>query len=307
MNTINDNFELQYIPARICDDKELTIKYYAWHPTEHKLKRVVMRFNHLKTKMNKTDLNRHVRKIANDINVQLANGKNPFVDAETPKSYHKLSDALEMFLKIKGREMRPDGMRSYNSFCKKMNAWITSKKMKDCFVISFNKELALEMMNDLALDEKISNRTWNNHFNFYRSLWNWFINNYYCKNNVFSNFEKKREAEKFRIIIPPAIHSRVATYCKEKMPNMEIVIDLVRASFIRPKEISLIQIKDIDLFNHVITIPADKSKTHNKRFAYLPEWLCTKIIDNFELDSFPMDFYLFVSDGDVPNTLTRSL
>ena len=300
MNTINDNFELQYIPARICDDKELTIKYYAWHPTECKLKRVVMRFNHLKTKMNKTDLIRHIRKIANDININLANGKNPFIEAETPKSYNKLKDAIATFLKMKERDMRPDGLRSYTSYCKKLNVWLLDHKMQDCFIISFTKEMALEMMNELALSDGLNNRTWNNHFAFYRSLWNWFISNYYCKNNVFSNFEKKREAEKFRIIIPPATHSRVAIYCKEKMPNMEIVIDLVRASFIRPKEISLIQIKDIDLFNRVITIPAEKSKTHNKRFAYLPEWLCAKIVDNFELNCFPMDYYL-IGSGLKPN------
>ena len=187
MTTINNDFTIQYIPARICDGKDLCIKYYAWHPIEKKLKRIVMRFNHLKGKMNKTDLTRHIRKIANDINVNLAAGRNPFIEAETPKAFHKLSDAIELFLKMKKRDMRVDGLRSYTSYCKKLNKWLEDHKLKDCFVISFTGDIALEMMNELSLNEGLNNRTWNNHFVFYRSLWNWMITNNYCKLNVFEN------------------------------------------------------------------------------------------------------------------------
>ncbi len=291
MTTINNDFNIQYIPARICDGKDLCIKYYAWHPTENKLKRIVIRFNHLKGRMNKTDLTRHIRKIANDINVNLAAGRNPFVESETPKAFHKLSDAIDQFLKLKKRDMRPDGLRSYASYCKKLNTWLENNKLKDCYVITYTDDTALEMMNELALNDCLNNRTWNNHFVFYRSLWNWMIANKYCKVNVFENFTKKREDEKFRIVIPELSHHRIAMYCKWFMPNMEIVIDLVRASFIRPKEISLIQIKEIDLFKKVIFIPASKSKTHRDRYAYLPDWLCAKIVDTFQLDRFPLDNY----------------
>jgi integrase len=296
MTTINNDFTIQYIPARICDGKDLCIKYYAWHPIEKKLKRIVMRFNHLKGKMNKTDLTRHIRKIANDINVNLAAGRNPFIEAETPKAFHKLSDAIELFLKMKKRDMRVDGLRSYTSYCKKLNKWLEDHKLKDCFVISFTGDIALEMMNELSLNEGLNNRTWNNHFVFYRSLWNWMITNNYCKLNVFENFSKKREDDKFRMVIPELSHNRISMYCRNFMPAMEIVIDLVRASFIRPKEISLIQIKEIDLFKKVIFIPASKSKTHRDRFAYLPDWLCAKIVDTFHLDRFSLDDY-FIGKG----------
>ncbi|MFZ4583112.1 MAG: tyrosine-type recombinase/integrase [Paludibacter sp.] len=296
MTTINNDFDILYIPARICEGKDLCIKYYAWHPVEKKQKRIVVRFNHLKGKMNKRDLMRHIRKIANDININLAAGRNPFVESETPKAFHKLSDAVDQFLKLKKRDMRPDGLRSYTSYCKKLNAWLDSHKLKECYVISFTTETALELMNELALNDCLNNRTWNNHFVFYRSLWNWMIENKYCKMNVFESFSKKREEEKFRIVIPKLNHYRIAMYCRWFMPHMEIVIDLVRASFIRPKEISLIQIKEIDLFKKVIFIPASKSKTHRDRFAYLPDWLCGKIIDNFQFDRFSLDDYFIGKD-----------
>lgn len=155
------------------------------------------------------------------INIDLAAGKNPFIEADTPKSYHLIKDAVSYFLKIKTRDMRPDGMRSYTSFCNKLLAWIENKYMKDCYVISFAKDRAMEMMNELTLNDNISNRTWNNHFVFYRSLWNWFIENQYCKMNVFGAFEKKREERKIREIIPEAVHRKIIEYCVEKSTSRD--------------------------------------------------------------------------------------
>jgi len=295
MTIINDNFELNYEPARICDGKELLIKYYARDPTDGKMKRVVKRYNHLKNKMNKTDINRFMRKIMNDINVNLAAGKNPFIEAEMPKSYEKLITATDEFLKLKKRDMRPDGHRSYTSYCKKLNEWIVKRDMTDCFVASFTPELAVELMNELSMNEGLNNRTYNNHFVFYRSLWNWLIANYYCKTNVFAKFEKKREDEKFRNVIPAKTHQLIVAYCREFKPELEIVIDLVRAAFIRPSEMCLIQIKEIDLINKVINIPATKAKTHHARFAYLPDWLVDKIKQHYVLERIHPDSYFIAS------------
>lgn len=296
MAIINDNFKLDYTPARIpTNTKELCIVYYAWSPEANKIKRKVMRFNHLAGKYNKREISRIMNKAVAEINMKLEAGKNPFIEAETPKSYHKLSDATEFFLRMKKRDMRPDGFRTYTSYCKKLNEWTANNNLKDCFVISFNKDSALEFMNELSLDEWLSNRTWNNHFVFYRTLWNWLKDNNYCKVNIFESFNKKREEDKIRKVIPANTHFRIKMYCRWFMPNFEIVIDLIRGSFIRPSELALIQIKDINLFEKYIFIPKEKAKTHRDRYAYLPDWLCLKIVENFNLERFPMDHYFIGS------------
>jgi integrase len=289
---INTDFKTKYIPARICDGKELLIKYYAWHPVEQRLKKVTKRFNYMRGKYNMTEIKRFMRDACHQINLDLAVGKNPFIEAESPKGYTKLNDAIDIFLKIKSREMRPDGMRSYNSFCRKLKEWCSNKGYPDISVTLFKKSQALEFMNDLTLRDDISNRTWNNYYSFMRGLWNWFIQNEYCKDNPFITFQSKREAQKKRIIIPVEVTNKVFDFCRQYDPNLEIVIDLVRASFIRISEICRIQIKDLDLNGKVIHIPADKSKTHNDRFAYLPDWLIEKI-KKMNLSRYPSSYYLF--------------
>lgn len=295
MTSIFIDFKQNYIPARICDGKELLVKYYVRHPVEGIMKRKTIRFNHLKGKYNKTEIIRIMRAACQQINIDLAAGKNPFIESDSPKSYHLLKDAISYFLKIKERDMRPDGMRSYNSFCSKLLNWMEKKELKDCYVISFTKTHALEMMNELTLKESISNRTWNNYFVFYRSLWNWFIENQYCKANVFGSFKKKREERKKRELIPDPVHQKILEYCANNNPYLEIIIHLVRASFIRPKEICNIQIKEIDLTKKVIFIPAEKAKNHHDRFAYLPDWLIEKIKEVYHLDRFKKDDYLISS------------
>lgn len=295
MTTINEEFDVQYEPARICDGKDLCIKYYAFHPVEKKKVRKVLRFNHLKSKMPKKELIKHLKNIVNGININLAAGKNPFIEADMPKAYDKLPDAITMFLALKKKDMRPDGFRSYSSLCKKLSEWINDNGLKDCPVITFKKDHALSMMNELTLNETISSRTWNNYMIFYRTFWNWLIDNNYCKENPFNGFKKKRENEKIRDIIPNELHTEIVRWCRDNKPELEIVIDLVRASFIRPSELCQVRIKDIDLFNQVIRISADVAKTHNSRFAYMPAWLCQKLVSAYRFDRYSPDEFLVSS------------
>lgn len=301
MAIINNNFELDYIPARICDGKELLIKYYYWDIKEAKRRRKVMRFNHLIGKFPKREIIKMMNKACADINMKLEAGKNPDVEAEMPKAYTKLKDAITIFTTIKEKEMREDGFRSYKSYMKRLVDWLTAKGVPDCFVVAFNKDMAVEYLTNLEVDPKIGNRTYNNYMVFYRSLWYWLIEKNYCKVNVFTGFKKKEEDEKIRKVIETDIHTKVVDYCREFQPRFEIVIDLVRAAFIRPAEICRIQIENIDLVNKVIRIPRGKSKTKTFRFAYLPDWLCIKIMNAYQLETYPLHYYL-VTRNFVPGT-----
>ncbi len=57
-----------------------------------------------------------MNKACADINMKLEAGKNPDVEAEMPKAYTKLRDAITIFSTIKEQEMREDGFHSYKSY-----------------------------------------------------------------------------------------------------------------------------------------------------------------------------------------------
>lgn len=296
MSLINDQFKLNYEPARICQGKQLLVVYYYWDINKNKKVRKIMRFNHLIGKYSKREIQRILIKVCAEINMKLEAGKNPGIEAEMPKAYTKIKEAIEIYLSIKKKQMREDGYRSYKSFVNKLYEFLDENKISDCYVISFNKDIAVDFLTELELDKAVGNRTWNNYLAFYRTLWNWLIEKNYIKVNVFEGFRKKEEPEKLRKIIDDKTHSKIVEYCSSNMPNFEIVIDLVRCAFIRPAEICKIQIENVDLQNKVIHIPAGKAKTKKFRYSYLPEWLCDKIKSQIKLDRYPKSFYLFTRD-----------
>jgi integrase len=299
---------MEYIPARVCRGKDLCVKYYVWDQEINKRKRKVIRFNFMVGNFPMREIIRVMNKAAAEINMKLESGINPITEGKQPKSYTKLKEVFETFLSIKGKEMRPDGLRSYRSFIKKINAWI-DKKNKDMYVIFFNKDTAVDFLTELELDDNIGARSWNNHLIFYRTLWNWMKEKNYCTDNVFEGFKKKKTEEKVRKVIPVELHNDIVKYCRNSMPEMEVIIDLIRASFIRPAEICRLQISNIKLDQGVIEIPSGKSKNKNFRFAYLPEWLVDKIRKQFNPDSYPLN-YFFVTrslNPGVKNIGTREL
>lgn len=293
-------FKMKYLPARICKGKDLCIKYYVWDHVENKRKRKVMRFNYMRKSYPMREILRVMSNKVLEINFKLEQGIDPILEAKSTKSYTRMTDIFEVFLYIKEKEMRPDGFRSYKSFVKKLTDWI-EKNNRNLYVIQFNKDIAVDYLTDLELDDNISARSWNNHLIFYRTLWNWMIEKNYCQENIFEGFKKKQTGEKSRKVIPDDIHKRVISYCRKNIPNMEIVIDLIRASFIRPAEICRLQISNLNLDEGVIEIPGSKSKNKNFRFAYLPDWLITKIKEGIQPELYPKD-YFFITRNLHPGT-----
>lgn len=83
---------------------------------------------------------------------------------------------MDTFLKIKGKETEENSMRSYHSYIKILKKWLKEYGFKeDMYACSFAMAVALDFMNDVEDDEKISARTCNNYRGFYFGFFNWTI------------------------------------------------------------------------------------------------------------------------------------
>ena len=108
------------MPARLCKSKSgWLIEYYVENPITSEICRVRKRVHFIKKRYkNVRDAESHCQKIIFDINMKLANGINPMFSDESPAGYTTISEIIEKFLSEKGRELRPDTIRSYNYFSK---------------------------------------------------------------------------------------------------------------------------------------------------------------------------------------------
>lgn len=272
----------------MCVGKITRIVYYAKNPLSERLERVVVKCNRVRLKAERM---RYARSIAENINEKLRKGWNPFVDRMSTEGYMSLVDAVEQFICEKERELRKDSIRSYRSQAKAFLAWITAQGYSQSYACMFNEVFARKYMDSLAADDAIGARTYNSYLRFQRTLFFWMMERRYATENPFQNIKAKRVDEKQRLALPPEVKEQIRAYVERHcMREWDAVMQLCYRCFIRPKEIMMLRVQDVDLKEWVITIPATVAKNHHERVVAIPG-----VLRGFfaGLEGLPRTYYIF--------------
>ncbi len=280
------------MPAKLSQGKVWYIYYYVKEPSSRKLKRFRIKLERFKTKKEKKIA---AQIIINRINEQLALGWNPIVEQAAPNSYHTLHDALDSFLSIKGREMEENSMRCYRSYVKFLKKWLSGKGFDEkMYACSFSRQLALEIMDDIDNDEKVSPRTFNNYLMFYRILFNWMVDKGYISGNPFEGIKKKSKklTQKTRRIMTDDELSRLFTHLQSVNSQYLVICLLCYCCLMRPKEIALLKCGDVDLGQQLIHVRGEIAKNDNDSYRTIPDDMMPYMR---ELDLSHPDWYIFGS------------
>lgn len=282
----------RYIPAVAHHNKAMgwIVEYYAYNPIKKDLDRKRFRLNNLRAKTSAAQFKMQVAEIVRTINNRLAGGWTPFGESENSRYYTSIADVMQMYIAEKTRELRPDSMRSYRSFCNIFGQWC-DKNVPKIQCTLFNKVLAVKYMDYYYNDRNASGKTYNNHLKMARAFFAWAKEKCYCKENPFELMKTKKEEKKKRILIPADTRKQIKSYFEDKKPAYIAVMELVYTSLLRPTEICRIQIKQIDLQNGTIYMPPDKTKNGNERYAFLSEELCERLRQ--QIAGKQKDMYLF--------------
>jgi integrase/recombinase XerD len=149
----------------------------------------------------------------------------------------------------------------------------------EMFAVNFGSHHASAFLNELYRDETISNKTWNNYLTFFRSLWNWMVEQQYAVQNQFSGFTKKQAERKQRIVIPAQDREKIKEHLAINDPHLLMVSLLVFHALLRPKEISMLKPEYFMLHKQVIRIPAAVAKNRNERMATIPDALMPFLVE----------------------------
>ena len=272
------------------------IEYAVFNPVTLQMDRQRIRLNRLRRHFSTATLYRqHVTQVLCTINAKLSGGWTPFGETHDSRELIPLNQAINAYIDDKKRELRDASMVSYSSVCNILLEWLATQNMDEIPTNLFNNRIALRFMDELLLRPKFNNNTYNTYLKKYRACFNWLVERGYCKENPFEKIKTKRKQEKMRGLIPADAREKVLQYVRtSKEPNFEIVMHLVFSSLIRPTEIERIQIKDIDLKNACIRIPADKAKTHIERFAPMSD-ASIQLISDLLAKGYPGEWYLLGS------------
>ena len=279
-----------YMPAKLCKNKSgWLIEYYVENPFTSEMCRVRQRVNFIRKRYkNVKDAESHCQKIIFDINTKLANGINPMFSDENPAGYEKISEVIKKFLAEKARELRPDTMRSYNSFSRSFLRYVSQTQVS--FICKFGKIEAAKYMDWIYSIRKVSQRSYNNYLKFMRVVFNWAMDKGYVLTNPFIQIKTKKKEKKVRTLIDAETREKITGYLLETDKHFLIVLKLIYSALIRPKEIMGLKVSDVNFQNKTVCVSGSVSKNHNTRQVALTDDVLNDL--NY-INDYKKDMFLF--------------
>lgn len=269
---------MDFQPAELFIGKIWYVQYKIRNPyqPEKGLIQKRIKFNRIK---NLKQRKKQANILIHEINEKLYNGWNPFLEETAPKAFSKLKDVLNIFIRTKTKELRPDSIRTYVSHRDILFQWLADTDKEEVYVVNFSESDAIAYMNYVYEDRDVSNTTFNNYLRSYNAFWNWMKSEKYSTRNPFEIIQKKRNQEKSRIIIPDHEKERIKEYFQKNDPMMYIASLLVFHCLIRPKELTYLTPLHFDVGNQIINVLGDFSKNSNHRIATIPDVIIKELIE----------------------------
>lgn len=274
--------------------KQEYVYFYAWNPQKESLDRVRL---YLYKTMSPGNRDRYAKKLIREINDKLDAGWNPFISEREKKKYTPIREALAFVIKLKMMYIRKRSAPNYNQRMRALTEWLEKKKYIDKPILEFSEELAIEFMNNLILKSNIKGRTYNNYLLDYRTFFNTLKKQKYITINPFHAVERLPETETAKRPFSDDEQKNYKEYILSKDYDFYITSMYCYYCALRPQEITLIKIEDIDLVKGYITVYGDISKNKKKRIVPI----FGKFLDELKvyLNGYPKHFYA-VSKGFKP-------
>ena len=256
------------------------IEYYVYNPVTMKMERQRIRLEKLSHQFkNRSQYKQMVMQLMMNLTGKLAGGWTPYGENQNVAEYTPINKAIEAYIADKSRDLRKASMVSYISVAKIFVEWLTTQNIHEMASHLLNQRTCQRFMDELRDRPKFNNNTYNTYLKKYRACFAWMVDRGYCKENPFEKIKTLKKQEKIRQLIPVDAREIVINHVRtSKHPNYEIVMHLIFTSLIRPSEIERLQVRDVDLKNKCIHIPANKAKTHKDRDAALSDTCIAMLI-----------------------------
>lgn len=284
---------VDFRPAQIMGDKEVYVCYYVLDPTNDKLKRMRIRCNRIKNPRERT---KYATLLCGEINRKLYNGWNPLMGEDsTSKKRVSIVEAATNYVHKKGKELRKDSVRSYRSKLSFFTRWCEKAGISDWLCGRFTSSHAANILDEYGGGGR-STYAYNSMLQFLKSLFRSFVTDGLAAHNPFAAFKGKKRETKRRITIPKQDRKRILNYFhKREMGEYVAMIRLCFRYLIRPKEMLMLRLRDIDFDTGLLRIPPEVSKNHTERIIALGHDVL-KYFHKLQNHGYSADSYIFSTD-----------
>lgn len=235
---------IDFRPAQVMGDKEVYVCYYVLDPTSDQLKRMRVRCNRIKNPRERT---KYATLLCAEINRKLYNGWNPLIGGDSaPTKRVSIVEAATEYVRRKAKDLRKDTVRSYRSKLSFFTRWCEKAGISNWLCGRFTGAHAASVLDEYGSGGR-STYSYNSMLQFLKSLFRSFVSDGIASHNPFAAFKGKKREKKRRVTIPKQDRSRILNYFHKR--GMSEYVAMIRLCFrylIRPKEILMLRIRDID-------------------------------------------------------------
>lgn len=290
-----------YRPARYVPGAKCHISYYVYNVQLGRMARR-RRFHEVLKNIPEEKREAWAKIQCKDVNEVLKEGfvedanKKPVLQQE--EKQYNVVQAMEFALKIKKAFFRDPSISSYNSITSIFTNWLKREKYDKRNPRLITRGIIQEFSDYLILERAISPNTRNNYISYISSL--------------FGEL-KKREKNGKKIIkknpaslekLPEEKSTQNKAFSSTQVielqelflqndPYMWMICQVIFYTFCRPEELRRIQVKNIDLKNKMINVPATMAKSRVEKKPEIPAPLETLLLEYLSQDKYLQDYYLF--------------
>ena len=213
----------------------------------------------------------------------------------------------DMFL-LKTKGLRVDSVKNYrvskNYFVKWLNDTNRSKITLSQFFPydphkkEYSNRLAHAFLDWLAGLSQIGNTTWNNYKQAIKFLFNMFVKRKMISENPFLGIKNKTEAPTKNHPFTDEELEKIWAHLRANNTFLYKVSLLLYYCYIRPIEITRIQIKEVQLDQDRFALPASKTKNRKARYPKIPPRLKEEMA-RMQIEKYPSDYFLFGRGWDI--------
>lgn len=291
---------LPYTYPALYEGKQWYIGFYAIDPGTGQMKRKRYKLTHIKGYKQRR---RYAQRMIFELMNKLDKGWNPWVHEEPQIVSPGFAETCDKYLeyvdaRTRKGTLRPDTSRSYHSYLKVFRNWCTEKKRSVTRCDQLTKALCAEFLDYVYIDMGASACTRNCYKVWMSgSFFTWMVEHDILKAKPTDGIKSlpKSKEPKARTIIPEEELMKLKEYLLRENPHFLLAVYLLYYCFIRPKEMSMLRLKDFHLSKGTVTIPGKISKNGKTSSVTLPVKVIHYMVDLNVFEN-PASYYLFSND-----------
>lgn len=291
-------FELKgWTTPFLCQGKETYISFQAFDPLTRRMKRKKIMLGRIK---GKAAQRAYAKDLIAKLTKKLMGGWNPWIENCTVLEYTpfpEVCDRYRTYLEkmLVDNDMREETFASYTSYMRIFSSWADDHGI--VYIYQMDRRLVSEFLDYVFVERNNSLQTRNNYLAWLKSFSTWLIQRSYITVNPTEglNAVQRRNKKKNRSTLTEEDLKRLHEYLMVRNRHYLLACMILHYMFIRPREMTYIRLRDINLKKSTLSLHGETTKNHDDALLTIPAKIVHLMVDLKVFDH-PDDYYLFSSD-----------